>query len=599
MERAALIKTFPTSEVWETIHLGDYWMDGVSALHSDEHPLWKGYIDVEEITTDHTPPFYRQLTSEQFQALRVILEDSSLKIFPSEAFGRWWPRHFTLNGKAKDTKTAPITAEEALSLEDAKPLVRTFMYRGKPMVNLPKSLLPNSTDVSPILPAAQQKELEEKTAMIAAKDVAIRQLEKTKESLMKKVEDLETSNAEFVSRNTSLKMELSSALQVPLPPEAVNKLHCAIEHIRSVLPVGAAGTNKRPLGETTTVGSKSKRARSTTVTRGASALNILRSMSEIPSHDGAKDPKISNPPTQETLMQEVNREESLPPLAGLEDTPTTVITPTHTMPSPPTPIKANARFDTRPLATTDGEIKEILDTIMQHILHFSGGLTLWRKDDYYDLLKAGAPYPRLLQELDSRGIELNKPCLRKDIASVFKARPTSQLSDQMEKSPASTTAVSEASSSSLTSLGEDSEQFETPEPSYSPGNLLSRLKYPVSQCLQRQLKYTVLLKLEVIEPQPSQKGEPSAVISELKLQEAERLFLSILLEGLQEKVTGLLRIALWFPTILWLAVAVYRWWIGWPRPLWAEPHHHAHGYIYHYERNHLTNGYVGFLLWIT
>ncbi|QSS59716.1 hypothetical protein I7I51_09152 [Histoplasma capsulatum] len=26
---------------------------------------------------------------------------------------------------------------------------------------------------------------------------------------------------------------------------------------------------------------------------------------------------------------------------------------------------------------------------------------------------------------------------------------------------------------------------------------------------------------------------------------------------------------------------------------------HTHGYIYHYERNHLTNGYVGFLLWAT
>ncbi|KAG5304178.1 hypothetical protein I7I50_11187 [Histoplasma capsulatum G186AR] len=33
---------------------------------------------------------------------------------------------------------------------------------------------------------------------------------------------------------------------------------------------------------------------------------------------------------------------------------------------------------------------------------------------------------------------------------------------------------------------------------------------------------------------------------------------------------------LWFPTMLRLAVAVYRWWIGWLRPLWAEPHHHAH-----------------------
>ncbi|QSS51883.1 hypothetical protein I7I53_07335 [Histoplasma capsulatum var. duboisii H88] len=39
------------------------------------------------------------------------------------------------------------------------------------------------------------------------------------------------------------------------------------------------------------------------------------------------------------------------------------------------------------------------------------------------------------------------------------------------------------------------------------------------------------------------------------------------------------------------------WWLqrrgGWPRPLWARLHHHTH------RLNHLANGYIGFLLWIT
>lgn len=62
-------------------------MDGISALHPDEHLLWKGYIDIREITIDHTP-FFQQLTSEQFQILKTILENSSSKIFLSEAFSK-------------------------------------------------------------------------------------------------------------------------------------------------------------------------------------------------------------------------------------------------------------------------------------------------------------------------------------------------------------------------------------------------------------------------------------------------------------------------------------------------------------------------------
>ncbi|KLJ07934.1 hypothetical protein EMPG_16591 [Blastomyces silverae] len=107
MERAAPIKTFSTSDVWEQKHGGDFWMDGLSSLHPDEHPLWGGYIDAAEITPEHTSPFYRQLTLEQFNVLQSILEGSSSKNFPSKAFRKWWPCHFTLNEKAQDAKTTP------------------------------------------------------------------------------------------------------------------------------------------------------------------------------------------------------------------------------------------------------------------------------------------------------------------------------------------------------------------------------------------------------------------------------------------------------------------------------------------------------------
>ncbi|OJD22229.1 hypothetical protein ACJ73_06428 [Blastomyces percursus] len=64
LERAPPIKTYSASEVWETVHLGDYWMDGISTLHPEEHPLWRGYIDAGDINPEHAPPFYRQLITE-------------------------------------------------------------------------------------------------------------------------------------------------------------------------------------------------------------------------------------------------------------------------------------------------------------------------------------------------------------------------------------------------------------------------------------------------------------------------------------------------------------------------------------------------------
>ncbi|OJD12465.1 hypothetical protein AJ78_06950 [Emergomyces pasteurianus Ep9510] len=94
-------KSFTAADIWEKVHIGDYWMDGVPTLHPDEHPLWKGYIEAGDITQGHDPLHYLQLTSEQFEALRQLLEDSTTKVCPFEALWRWWPRHFNLNEKFK------------------------------------------------------------------------------------------------------------------------------------------------------------------------------------------------------------------------------------------------------------------------------------------------------------------------------------------------------------------------------------------------------------------------------------------------------------------------------------------------------------------
>lgn len=73
------------------------------------------------------------------------------------------------------------------------------------------------------------------------------------------------------------------------------------------------------------------------------------------------------------LVSEVSEEESLLLSMDLE------ITSVQSMPSSQTHLKASTksiRFVNRSLAESDGEIKEIFDTVKQHILHFGGDLIL-------------------------------------------------------------------------------------------------------------------------------------------------------------------------------------------------------------------------------
>lgn len=114
------------------------------------------------------------------------------------------------------------------------------------------------------------------------------------------MKNLEIPNASLVSQNISLKTELSSALQAPLPLEAVDKLNNAIEHIHSMLSASMTGTSKRPL-ERTEMGdfNKNKQVKTATAVSRSSVLEILQRMNEISFHDDAKDPKMSNPSMSE------------------------------------------------------------------------------------------------------------------------------------------------------------------------------------------------------------------------------------------------------------------------------------------------------------
>ncbi|PGG95348.1 hypothetical protein GX51_08277 [Blastomyces parvus] len=594
MERAAPVKTFSLESVWvHEPHEEDKWMDGLSALHPDKQPLWRGYIPKNKITPEFTPPFYRQLTAEQFQVLKEILEDPESKMFPSEAFGRWWPNHFTLNGKARDAKFAPITAQVALKMPEPKLLFRTFTYRGRPMAKCPEIL--RSADFAtstgkPVRDEALEREcgelrneLGKANARIANKDKEIEGLQKHRKEVMAVLQGTKNEQQRFKTEKACLEQELqvlrerllvAQRRRGSISTESADHMKQAYLRIANALyletgkvpkavvdrhlktpsptllprtkdfveapietPAPTSEVTRRPVKrpapepKETTEAKRPKTALGQAEMSDAEALRRLAEMSGIPSTDGARDESPEGPAEDPSAV-----------LSG----------------GPP------SNYWNSPLVTDEEEMKMVLDMIMNYVTTFSDGLMEGNKEDFFGMLKHGGNLHDVCKRFKRLSLPLDEEVMLQGFKIFLNERPNRQrkaeqgsdLSEDAEndEDDQDDDENEDAGDAEGAEDDEDAEEDGSSEEyeedprevrSVSPINcddheiLLDRAQFPISHRLQRELKYSTLVSLRLL-PKQQRKTKASSAIAEDLLVKAERLFLAVLYEGLEAKIQEML-----------------------------------------------------------
>ncbi|OJD22228.1 hypothetical protein ACJ73_06427 [Blastomyces percursus] len=448
-----------------------------------------------------------------------MLEDSEDKTFPSEAFGKWWPKHFTLNGKAKDAKSAPITAAQAITLpeEETRPLMRTYTYRGRPMRDLPSAMLAGAKSTA--IATDQEHLRQEILALrntIGVKDEEIEQLQQQKSSSEEKMhrlkEAMDRLTSEAVTREKAFKeMEekAKTLTSATMSVKNIEHIRHAITHLESVLSVPSA--KRAPPESGGMMSSKKPRTEAVKSSLAEDALEVLRNMTKTrtSTHDGAG----SFDEHQRSLEDAVH------------ETAQEAISTTN---------RSSISKDSPPLAANDGEIKAVLDLVMRHVFQFGSGITLWNKDHYYDLLRSGATCQQLLQRLRDKGIIFRESQLVEDLipsATVTEGPPVLDSVEVPNDHP-------NLSAPIIVPFQPVNPPIHTPDP-----DALSRKAYPDFFQLRRKAKYLALTSLYALPFDDSVPELEGLAIPEKQLVQAERLFLRTMLRDDPVQIAELIGLA--------------------------------------------------------